>query len=128
VSQSLPVVVECILSHPNGVMFLQQPEVHLHPKAQAALGTLFVDLIAGSSRTFVVETHSDYLVDRVRQEVAKGRISADDVLILFFDKPKLETTVYPIRLDENGNVLDPPPAYREFFLREELNLLNRANI
>jgi energy-coupling factor transporter ATP-binding protein EcfA2 len=127
VSQSLPVIVECILSHPHAVMFLQQPEVHLHPKAQAALGTFFVDLIAGTSRTLAVETHSDYLVDRVRQEVAKGRISADEVLILFFNKPKLETTVYPIHLDENGNVLDPPPSYREFFLHEELNLLNRAN-
>jgi predicted ATPase len=108
-------------------MFLQQPEVHLHPKAQAALGTFFVDLIAGTSRTLAVETHSDYLVDRVRQEVARGRISSDDVLILFFDKPKSETAVHPIQLDEHGNVLDPPPAYREFFLHEELNLLNRAN-
>ena len=127
VSQSLPIVVESTLSHPNAIMFLQQPEVHLHPKAQAALGTFFVDLVAGTSRTFAVETHSDYLVDRVRQEVAKGRISPDEVLILFFAKPKLETTVYPIRLDEHGNVLDAPSAYRQFFLQEELNLLSRAN-
>ena len=47
---------------------------HLHPKAQAALGTFFVSLANTQRLRFAIETHSDYLVDRVRQEVAKGLI------------------------------------------------------
>ena len=105
---------------------MQQPEVHLHPRAQAALGSFFSELTAHEDRIIVMETHSDYLVDRVRQEVAKGTIAADRVLIVFFHKPQLETIVYPINVDSHGNVEDAPPEYRDFFLKEELNLFSRT--
>jgi len=74
----------------------------------------------------VIETHSDYLVDRVRQEVATETIDPSRVLILFFHKPELETKVFPITLDKLGNVENAPPEYREFFLTEELDLFNRT--
>ncbi len=127
VSQALPIVVQSVLKSASRVLLMQQPEVHLHPRAQAALGTFFSELVV-DDRMLVVETHSDYLIDRVRQEVAKGNLDADRVLILFFHKPKLETEVFPIHLDKNGNVEDAPEHYRQFFLKEELNLLNRTEI
>src|SRR5881396_1662040 len=66
VSQALPILVDT-LQRPaaDEVFLLQQPEVHLHPRAQAELGSFFVSQ-AGKKRRFVIETHSDYLVDRVR--------------------------------------------------------------
>ena len=127
VSQVLPIIVQIMLKSTNDVFLLQQPEVHLHPRAQAALGTFFASLAAKEKGMFLLETHSDYLVDRVRIEVAKGNIEPDQVQILFFHKPDLETTVYPIDIDKYGNVVDPPECYREFFLQEELNLLTRAS-
>ncbi len=60
VSQALPVVVQSMLAAKEQMLLLQQPEVHLHPKAQAALGSFFVDLVASGNKEFVVETHSDY--------------------------------------------------------------------
>jgi predicted ATPase len=75
----------------------------------------------------LIETHSDYLLDRIRQEIAKGVISHEDVLILFFHKPQQETVIHPITLDALGNIQDAPPEYRSFFLQEELNLLSRAS-
>jgi len=125
VSQSLPVVVESMLIAPERLLLLQQPEVHLHPRAQAALGSLFVDLHVENKKQFVVETHSDYIIDRVRQEVARGRVRADEVQILYFGKEGSETTVYPIALDKQGNIVDAPPSYRDFFFQEEVNLLSR---
>lgn len=126
VSQALPIVVQSVLKSPNRIFLLQQPEVHLHPRAQAALGTFFAELASGGGRTFLIETHSDHLVDRVRQEVARGNISHKDVSILFFHKPRTETTISSITLDRHGNIENAPRAYREFFLQEELNLFNRA--
>ncbi|MBM4093736.1 MAG: hypothetical protein FJ276_30665 [Planctomycetes bacterium] len=126
VSQVLPVVVQSVLKSRHGIYLLQQPEVHLHPRAQAALGTFFADMARRGDRTFVVETHSDHLVDRVRYEVAQGRISRDRVMILFFDKPGLETEVTPIQLDDQGNVVDAPASYRRFFLEEEFRLFARG--
>lgn len=126
VSQALPIVVQSVLKSPNRIFLLQQPEVHLHPRAQAALGTFFAELASGGGRTFLIETHSDHLVDRVRQEVARGNISHKDVSILFFHKPRTETTISSITLDQHGNIENAPRGYRQFFLQEELNLFTRA--
>jgi hypothetical protein len=128
VSQSLPVVIESLFSSGNPILLVQQPEGRLHPRAQAALGSFF-SRVAGeinANKGFVIETHSDYIVDRIRQEVARQTISQDSVLILYFERKGLSTTVYPLRLDPSGNILDAPKSYREFFLREEMSLLNRG--
>ncbi|MBI1902990.1 MAG: DUF3696 domain-containing protein [Planctomycetia bacterium] len=127
VSQVLGVIVKSVMGYEHHrVMLIQQPEVHLHPRAQSALGTFFSEVAAKGKRTFLVETHSDYLVDRVRQEIARGTIEAKDVQILYFDKPKAETTIHTITLDRYGNVENPPRSYRSFFLQEETNLLTRT--
>ena len=77
VSQVLPVITELLRRDERRdeetkslrpIFLLQQPEVHLHPSAQAALGSLFCQ-IAGSDRQLVVETHSDHLLNRVRMDV-----------------------------------------------------------
>lgn len=126
VSQALPIVVQCVVAAEQRLLLLQQPEVHLHPKAQAALGSFFVDMLAHSGKRFVVETHSDYIVDRVRMEIADGKLSMDAFLILYFERKGTETTVYPITVDSLGNLIGVPPTYREFFLREAVNLLSRG--
>jgi predicted ATPase len=108
------------------MVLLQQPEVHLHPRAQAALGSLFPKLVTGEGKQFIIETHSDYLIDRIRQEVAKGSIESGNVLILFFDKPRQYTKVHRLLLDKQGNIQGAPRSYRKFFLTEEHNLLSRG--
>jgi len=123
VSQALPVIVQSVLRRQNSLLLIQQPEVHLHPRAQAALGTFFAELVSTGKDTLLIETHSDYLIDRVRQEVARGVLDPGKVLILFFHKPRIETVVYPIYLDRLGNVENAPEHYRDFFLQEELRML-----
>ena len=127
ISQALPIIVQSVLKGAGPALLMQQPEVHLHPRAQAALGTFFAKLVAGErNRMVVIETHSDCLVDRIRQEVAADTIDPSRVLVLFFHKPSLETRIWPITLDKFGNVENAPRQYREFFLKEELNLFNRT--
>lgn len=130
VNQILPVLYQLQTSSTGDTFLLQQPEVHLHPRAQAELGSLFARIVATgnsigakSRRTFVIETHSDYLVDRARIDVAEGRLSPDDITILFFERGKHEVTVRNLFLNDNGEILDPPPNYRSFFLREHARLL-----
>lgn len=126
VSQTLPIIVQSVLAAGRGMLLLQQPEVHLHPRGQAALGSFFAGLVAREKKELVIETHSDYLLDRIRVEVAQGTLGASDVLILFFEKEYIETRVHRIELDENGNVVGAPESYRRFFLEEEATLFSRA--
>ena len=53
------------------MFLLQQPEVHLHPSAQAALGSLFCQ-VAAAGKQLIVETHSDHVIDRIRMDVRDG--------------------------------------------------------
>jgi hypothetical protein len=126
VSQALPLVVQSVMASERRRLLIQQPEVHLHPRGQAELGSFFARLAARGQKEFVIETHSDYLLDRIRVEVARGNVPATDVLILFFEKDGLETHIHKIRLDRDGNVLDAPSSYRSFFLQEEASLFSRV--
>lgn len=123
VSQALPVAVQSITARRGQYLLIQQPEVHLHPKAQAAMGTLFVELKKRDRKQFVVETHSDYLIDRVRRHVSAGELKAEDVTILFFNRDGRETHIHPIHLDRNGNIVGAPPEYRSFFIEEQMGLI-----
>ena len=119
VSQTLPLLIELFRPDASTMFLLQQPEVHLHPSAQAALGSLFCD-IAGQGRQLVVETHSDYILDRVRMDIRDQTtaLKPEDVSILYFEPGDLAVEIHSIRIDAMGNVLDAPPSYREFFTKE----------
>ncbi len=119
VSQVLPVITELLIPEGRTMFLLQQPEVHLHPSAQAALGSLFCQT-AGDGRQLVVETHSDHLLDRVRMEVRDGTsdLEPDDVSILYFERDNLDVRIHSLRIDEEGNIRGAPDSYRRFFMEE----------
>ena len=119
VSQVLPILAEVLRPGGATTFLIQQPEVHLHPQAQAALASLLASVSQERGTQFIIETHSDYILDRLRMDVRdKEEIRADDILILYFERTKEGTKIHPIRFDEIGNVLDAPPGYRQFFLDE----------
>ena len=119
VSQVLPVITELLRSDAPSIFLLQQPEVHLHPSAQAALGSLFCQIV-GPQRQLVVETHSDHLLSRVRMDVrdGEGNLKPEDVSILFFERRDLNVHIHSLEIDDEGNVLNAPPVYRQFFIDE----------
>ncbi len=123
VSQSLPVIVEIFSRPENSWLAIQQPEVHLHPRAQATLGEVFFNMSALEGKKFVVETHSDYTIDRFRISLknSKKKIKSQ---ILFFEKTDNGNKLTPIEIDHNGDLdIDQPKSYRDFFLKEEMTLL-----
>ena len=119
VSQVLPVITELLRRDAPSMFLLQQPEVHLHPSAQAALGSLFCK-VAGPERQLIVETHSDHMLDRIRMDIrdGQGNLGPEDVSILFFERSELDVHVHSLGLDKAGNVLGAPEGYRRFFMEE----------
>ena len=122
VSQSLPILVD-VRRAKRCVFLLQQPEVHLHPVAQAGLAELFVESYRKHRNRFLIETHSDYIVDRIRILVRNGVLRAQDVSILYFEPTRNAATIHSITLDRDGNLEGTPERYRDFFLKETDRLL-----
>ena len=112
VSQTLPLLTELLDTEVSTMFLLQQPEVHLHPQAQAELGTLFCDVASGDEHQTLgdhqlfVETHSDYIIDRVRMDVRDGAtgLRPEDVSILYFEPGDLAVKIHSITI---GRVWKP---------------------
>ena len=121
VSQILPVLAALFRTDGPPMFLLQQPELHLHPSAQAALGSLFCRT-AEAGRQLIVETHSDYIMNRIRLDIRDRRtnLMPEDVMLLYFERDDLDVRIHPLRFDGDGNVQDAPPNYRRFFT-DELN-------
>ena len=130
VSQILPVLVH-ILDPPISrqplmempFFLLQQPEVHLHPRAQAALSSLLAREASQDKQSFIVETHSDYMIDRARIEIRKGNIRPEDVSLIYLEPKGNVVKVHNISFDKMGNMEGVPPHYGEFFMKEYRQLM-----
>ncbi len=127
VSQVLPIITEILRQSGPRMFLLQQPEVHLHPSAQAALGSLFCTVVGNRKRLrkqMIVETHSDHLIDRIRMDIRdeRGGLRAEDVSILYFRRGNLGVTIHSLGWDADGNLNardgSIPDGYREFFRSE----------
>ena len=108
---------------PMPISLLQQPEVHLHPRAQAELASLLATLASEDNRAFIVETHSDYMIDRARVEIRKGTIHPADVSLIYLEPKGNVVKVHNISFDKMGNMEGVPPHYREFFMTEYRQLM-----
>ena len=126
VNQLLPILVRMLNSRPRVPFLMQQPEVHLHPRGQAELSSLLVDLVRQREHKFMIETHSDYMVDRARIEIMKNRISPEDVSLIYLEPAGNSVKVHNIAFDDQANLIGVPGNYREFFLRESDKLLGLA--
>ena len=127
VSQILPILVDIFdpsaFYRHRRTSLLQQPEIHLHPMAQAELSSLLVTSANGSNRSFIVETHSDYMIDRARIEIRRGNIKPEDVSLIYFEPKGNIVNVHNIGFDKEANLTNVPPHYRDFFLKESKRLM-----
>ena len=122
ISQVLPVVVAA-LHHNTGIVAIEQPELHIHPGFQVALGDLFIEQVRERpDLTFILETHSEHLLLRFLRRIREtGENEAPDyrsltpaeLAIYFIEPGDTGITVTPIRVDEDGDFIDRWP--RGFF-------------
>lgn len=125
VSQVLPVLTEVLIKAKGALFEIQQPEIHLHPKAQAALGSFFYDVAKSDQKQFLIETHSDYLIDRFRYQLMRDQGEKVEAQILFFERTPEGNCVTPIPILPDGSYPDDQPeAFRAFFIQEALKMMD----
>jgi predicted ATPase len=121
VSQSLPILIEFIARPKDTSFVIQQPELHFHPKAQAALGNFIYNLFKTEGKKFFIETHSDFIIDRFRYNLRSKDSKNPKAQVLFFERVKDGNSVYPIEILENGEMSeDQPTKYQDFFIQEAI--------
>ena len=128
VSQALPFIVSDVSLPDNSVLCVNQPEVHLHPTSQAKLANHFVARC--SSRQYIIETHSEYLINRLRLLVLKNQIDPDKIRILFFDSKSecyKQPTVHSIGVNKDGSLSNAPQEFFETYYSDSFELAMAGN-
>jgi hypothetical protein len=112
VSQVLPILIAGLLAPENALLLIEQPELHLHPRAQARLTDFFVGL-ALTSRRCIVETHSEPFINQLRWNLVRGNIIADDVVRIYFatQDEYADSTFAPIEVNEDGVIVNWPVGF-----------------
>jgi predicted ATPase len=124
VSQCLPVVVALIAAQPGQLVYLEQPEIHLHPRAQRRLAHV-IKRAAEKGVTAIVETHSALLLKEIQTLVAKGELDKDIVKLHWFQRQEDgRTKITSADLDENGAFGPWPEDFDEVELDAEKDYLD----
>lgn len=117
VSQVLPALVQAFYCPPNSTVWMEQPEIHLHPQVQAELADVFISAIKarqnGLARNvqIIVESHSEHFLNRLQRRIAEGELSPNDVAIYFCRRSDAATEIEPLRLDEFGGIENWPENF-----------------
>jgi len=121
-TQLLPVVVAALSVRSPALLLIENPEVHLHPAGQAAIGELLAKVALGGVQV-ILETHSDHVLNGVRRAVKEGVLAPGDIALHFFrprredgrdDLPQVESPA----LDTNGNIDTWPEGFFDQFDRD----------
>lgn len=119
VSQTLPILVALIQAKPEHTVYIEQPETHLHPKAQYQLAELFAKAAKRGVR-LIIETHSSLIIQGIQTLVAKGEFAPKDVALHWFSRDKSGATkIDSAELDENGAFGDWPEDFDDTFLKAD---------
>ncbi|NEP63084.1 MAG: DUF3696 domain-containing protein, partial [Symploca sp. SIO2G7] len=126
VSQVLPVLVALLAANPGQLVYIEQPELHLHPRAQVALAEVFAEAANRGVRV-VVETHSELFLLGVQSLVAEEQLSSDKVQLHWFTRQEDGATkISSAELDETGAFADWPEDFSEVALSTQNRYLTAA--
>jgi hypothetical protein len=119
VSQALPVVVALHTATPGQLVYIEQPEIHLHPRAQSVMAEVLADAVIQGKR-LVVETHSSLLLEGILTLIAKGTLSPKLVKLHWFKQLEDGSTeVISADPDETGAYGDWPVDFDSVLLESQ---------
>ncbi len=126
VSQILPVLVALLVAEPGQLVYLEQPEIHLHPRAQEGLAEILADAANRGVRV-VLETHSELLLLTTQSLVAEGKLSPEKVKLHWFTRREDGSTeIHSADLDREGAFGDWPEDFSQVSLQLESRYLDAA--
>ena len=128
ISQILPLLIADIQLSKKCILSMSQPERHLHPSLQANLTDCWVDSIVDSSyKQYMIETHSEYIINRLRLRIAEGKIKESDVACYYFENTKDGTNSNKITFKKDGTISGAPDSFFDTYMIDSVHIALAAS-
>lgn len=112
ISQILPVITLCYYVPTGSTIILEQPEIHLHPSAQAGLADVLIDAVRMRGVQIIVESHSEHLLRRLQLRMAEHEtLSSEDVALYFCEFREGESHLIPLEVNTYGSIANWPEHF-----------------
>ena len=126
-SQFLPIIVADLQLSDHSTLIISQPEAHLHPSVQANLGNYLVKQVKEKNKNYIVETHSEYLLNRMRLLIVKGEIQPEDVAVYYFENSIKDGSIaHRLEFTKNGQILNAPKGFFETYMIDTMDIALNA--
>jgi predicted ATPase len=122
ISQFLPVLVADLQLQARSLLILSQPEIHLHPSVQAEFADYLNAGVKVGEKRYLVETHSEYLINRIRLLIVKGELSSEDVNVYHFEKTADQTRLHRLAFNKDGTISNAPKDFFDTYMLDTLKI------
>jgi hypothetical protein len=127
ISQFLPIIVADLQLWDNSTLIMSQPEIHLHPSVQADLGNYLIKQVKERNKNYIVETHSEYLLNRIRLLIVNEEIQPEDVAVYYFENSiKNGSVAHRIEFTKQGQILNAPKGFFETYMIDTMDIALNA--
>jgi predicted ATPase len=127
ISQFLPIVVADIQLGKGSTLIVAQPEIHLHPSAQALLGNYFMLRAKKDKKRYIIETHSEYLINRIRLLISKGELDPSNVALYHFQRKGCDTKISPVSFTKTGKIEGAPQDFFNTYMMDVMDIALSAS-
>lgn len=125
ISQTMPIIIGDIELGDNSTLYISQPEVHLHPSAQAKFGDYLVRQMNNGKR-YVIESHSEYLMNRLRLSIVKGVVAEEDVKVYYMSQNMGKTIIHEVKFKKNGQIEGAPQDFFDTYMIDVMDIAMNA--
>jgi len=117
VSQVLPPIVQAFYAPPDSIIWMEQPEIHLHPSVQSNLADVFISAIKANEKgkprnvQLIIESHSEHFLMRLQRRIAEGEVALHDIAVYFVRHEKDGASIEPLRINKDGDIENWPENF-----------------
>jgi predicted ATPase len=122
INQFLPIIVADLQLPEGSTLFVAEPEIHLHPNVQAKFGDYLVTQIEKSKKNYVIETHSEYFLNRIRLAIVKGTLKEADLSVYYLENKGTDTEMYKLKFGKQGQIENAPDSFFDTYMMDLKNI------
>ncbi|CAN5485765.1 hypothetical protein BH10BAC5_BH10BAC5_24930 [soil metagenome] len=126
ISQFLPIIVADLQLPEDSTLLIAQPEIHLHPSVQSSFGEYLVNQLKNSKKNYIIETHSEYLLNRIRLAITKNELDEKDLSIYHIESKTRDRVLHKIRFNKKGQILNAPLDFFKTYMMDVIGIALNA--